>query len=61
MQLLVLDCENDFYPLLGRTWLDAFYPNWRHFFTSSLQVNKVNEGSGEITVDELKHKFENVF
>lgn len=61
MQLLVLDCENDFYPLLGRTWLDIFYPDWRQFFTNSLQINSINDESRRIAVDEFKNRFANVF
>lgn len=61
MQLLVLDCDNDFYLLFGRTWLDMFYPNWRQFFTTSLKINNIDEDSGKIAVDKLKNRFKNVF
>ena len=29
LNLLVIDCIKDFYPLFGRSWLDVFVPNWR--------------------------------
>ncbi|XP_062557872.1 uncharacterized protein K02A2.6-like [Armigeres subalbatus] len=61
MQLLVLDCDNDFHPLLGRTWLDIFYPDWRQFFTNCLQIHSIKDESGEAAVNELKNKFGNVF
>lgn len=32
LNLLVLDCDYQFIPLLGRPWLDDFFPNWRDFF-----------------------------
>lgn len=32
LQLLVLNCSNDFTPLMGRTWLDVFFKDWRYFF-----------------------------
>lgn len=61
MQLLVLDGENDFYPLLGRTWLDVFYPNWRQFFMNGLHINNVNMDSGKIAIEDLKKQFPTVF
>lgn len=61
LQLLVIDCENEFIPLLGRTWLDVFFSNWREFFTSSSTINSMAEHALDTTVDELKQKFAGVF
>lgn len=61
MQLLVIDCENEFIPLLGRSWLDVFFSNWREFFTSTSTINGLNEHHSDITVNEVKQKFANVF
>lgn len=36
LKLLILNCENNFTPLLGRPWLDVFFPDWRTFFVNSV-------------------------
>lgn len=61
MSLLILDCENTFYPLFGRTWLDVFYRDWRYFFSDTVAVNNLHSKPSEYAVDELKHKYSNVF
>ena len=32
LQILVIDCENEFVPLLGRTWLDVFFHKLERIF-----------------------------
>lgn len=32
LSLIVLQCDNEFVPLMGRTWLDVFYEGWRNTF-----------------------------
>lgn len=62
LQLVIIRCENDFVPLLGRTWLDYFYADWRSVFakpvTGDESVHMLKE---ESFVDELKSKFSKVF
>ncbi|XP_055595112.1 uncharacterized protein LOC129745792 [Uranotaenia lowii] len=45
LSLVILQCSNDFVPLLGRTWLDVFYTGWRKTFTkpSNDSVHAVKE------------------
>ncbi|XP_062704833.1 uncharacterized protein LOC134287184 [Aedes albopictus] len=43
VSLIILDGQINFVPLLGRNWLDIFYPNWRDNFGSNLKVNNLNE------------------
>ncbi|XP_062709597.1 uncharacterized protein LOC109408458 [Aedes albopictus] len=35
LHMIVLRCDNDFTPLMGRTWLDCFYAGWRNVFFKS--------------------------
>lgn len=34
--LVVLRCNNNFIPLVGRSWLGEFYSGWRNIFTNPL-------------------------
>ncbi|XP_055601673.1 uncharacterized protein LOC129750692 isoform X2 [Uranotaenia lowii] len=44
-RLIVLAGSHKFLPLLGRNWLDIFFPNWRQTFSkSNVAVNAVEEG-----------------
>lgn len=61
LQLLVLNCSNDFIPLMGRTWLDVFFQNWRHFFSNSLAVNNMLMINQTNEVEEIRKKFSQVF
>lgn len=54
MHMLVVDCDNDFYPFLDRTWLDVFFPNWRKLFTNYLNSNNLIHECSKIAVDEIK-------
>lgn len=61
LYLVVLQCQSDFTPLMGRTWLDMFYSGWRETFAcptlSAVGVNTLKE---ERTVFDLKSKFPTV-
>lgn len=60
--MIVLRCENDFMPLMGRTWLDCFYEGWRNIFSNSgIQNENIHKIDEEHVVDELKSKFSSVF
>lgn len=55
MNLVVIDCQNKFIPLLGRDWMDIVFPGWRSFFNlnavsmiSAISEPKVNEWIREI-------------
>ncbi|XP_062550772.1 uncharacterized protein K02A2.6-like [Armigeres subalbatus] len=45
-KLVVLKCNNNFVPLIGRSWLDCFFPGWRSNFTNAAVVNSLNEKKG---------------
>ncbi|XP_055594646.1 uncharacterized protein LOC129745545 [Uranotaenia lowii] len=32
LSLVILRCDNDFVPLMGRSWMDVFYAGWRDTF-----------------------------
>lgn len=38
LDLIIIECNEYFLPLLGRNWLDILYDGWRNFF-----VNVVRE------------------
>lgn len=61
LQLLVLDCTNNFIPLMGRTWLDLFYSDWRRFFSNSVSVNNLMLDNKDNRSLEIQEKFGNVF
>ncbi|XP_062704998.1 uncharacterized protein LOC115266360 [Aedes albopictus] len=35
--MIVLKSERDFIPLLGRDWMEAFYPNWKKLFINNIE------------------------
>ncbi|XP_062533163.1 uncharacterized protein LOC134202106 [Armigeres subalbatus] len=53
--LIILRCENNFVPLMGRTWLDTFYAGWRNVFsrpTATMEyISAINDNE---TIHELK-------
>ncbi|XP_055619547.1 uncharacterized protein K02A2.6-like [Toxorhynchites rutilus septentrionalis] len=61
LSLLIIECENEFLPLLGRNWLDVFFNGWRQFFDGSQLINSLNELNNEAMVNELRVEFPNVF
>ncbi|XP_062553951.1 uncharacterized protein LOC134219258 [Armigeres subalbatus] len=57
--LLVPFCDDQFIPLLDKTWLDDFFSNWRNVFGNSMPFNnyyKILEKQNEalIAVDQIK-------
>ncbi|XP_062541993.1 uncharacterized protein K02A2.6-like [Armigeres subalbatus] len=58
--MVVLRCDKDFVPLMGRTWLDCFYDGWRNTF-SGTSVQRVNALTEDETVDRIKSKFPTCF
>ncbi|XP_055591044.1 uncharacterized protein LOC129743109 [Uranotaenia lowii] len=61
LKLVVLNCSNNFLPLLGRSWLDIFIPNWRETFTSKITIQRVIQEDRDKIISDLKQKFSNVF
>ncbi|XP_058452059.1 uncharacterized protein LOC131430847 [Malaya genurostris] len=60
--LVVLECRNRFVPLIGRSWLDCFYPDWRSGFVSVSSVNSLTDEKGiEKVTDCLKSRYKQVF
>lgn len=54
LNLIILRCENDFVPLMGRTWLDVFYTGWRNTFRRPVaQPEQINALKDEEVVDEI--------
>ncbi|XP_062704094.1 uncharacterized protein K02A2.6-like [Aedes albopictus] len=55
VKLVVLRCGSSFTPLLGRDWLDIFFPEWRSAFGSSSNLNQLSlPMSEERVVDDIK-------
>lgn len=56
LDLVVLRCQNDFIPLMGRSWLDNFFVGWRYTITSmTLPVANIGSLDTDNLVDEIKH------
>ncbi|XP_058457114.1 uncharacterized protein K02A2.6-like [Malaya genurostris] len=62
LPLFVLNCDYDFVPLMGRKWLDVFYPDWKEYFTGVNQINTLRlPNSAESILLEMKQKYSQVF
>ncbi|XP_062533990.1 uncharacterized protein K02A2.6-like [Armigeres subalbatus] len=60
--MIVLRCDNDFIPLMGRTWLDCFYAGWRDIFSNPrIKDEGIYKLEEESVIEELKSKFSTVF
>ncbi|XP_058451942.1 uncharacterized protein LOC131430756 [Malaya genurostris] len=55
LYLIVLRCDNNFIPLMGRTWLDCLCAGWRNNFSLRIQERKVHKIGMEDYIDELKN------
>ncbi|XP_062710511.1 uncharacterized protein K02A2.6-like isoform X1 [Aedes albopictus] len=66
LYLIVLQCDKDFVPLMGRSWLDVFFSGWRNAFAGPVVTNQfVNaltvDGAREDAVADVKRKFPTLF
>lgn len=67
LELVIVDVEKDFIPLLGRTWLNSLYPDWRNevnnwFNKESSSLNSVKDKVNvEKLVEEIKSSYPLVF
>ncbi|XP_062548307.1 uncharacterized protein LOC134213337 [Armigeres subalbatus] len=59
--LLMLDCYYHFIPLLGRTRLNEFFPNWRFYFGISLPGNNIRQKQHKTPTGDIKIKCADVF
>lgn len=55
LNLVIMNSDHDFTPLLGRSWLDCLYPSWRNYFN----INEINVVENELLA--LREKFPKVF
>ncbi|XP_062706892.1 uncharacterized protein K02A2.6-like isoform X2 [Aedes albopictus] len=61
-KIIILECEKHFTPLIGRTWLDFYYPEWRTGFVQKTPVNKLVQSKGtDQIVEDLKQKYSKIF
>ncbi|XP_038118749.1 uncharacterized protein LOC119769631 isoform X1 [Culex quinquefasciatus] len=51
VSLIVLRSFNEFVPLLGRDWLDVFFPGWRNTFGDTCQVNQLATAADQVLAD----------
>ncbi|XP_062534321.1 uncharacterized protein LOC134203459 [Armigeres subalbatus] len=58
VNLVVLRCGSSFTPLLGRDWLDIFFPEWRKTFGSGANLNQLSLPTSEERVVEDIKSFE---
>ncbi|XP_058449047.1 uncharacterized protein LOC131429009 [Malaya genurostris] len=55
LYLIVLRCNKNFVPLLGRTWLDCFYEGWRNIFSKhGVQNEHIHKLGVQDGIEELK-------
>lgn len=40
-KMVILECDKNFMPLIGRTWLDFYYPEWRKGFVQEATINNM--------------------
>ncbi|XP_055537917.1 uncharacterized protein LOC129725767 [Wyeomyia smithii] len=56
LYMIILRCENDFIPLMGRTWLDVFYYGWRNTFSRPIiQQKQVNTLKDDNVIEVIKN------
>ncbi|XP_062710558.1 uncharacterized protein K02A2.6-like isoform X1 [Aedes albopictus] len=60
LPLIVLRCNNEFTPLMGRSWLDIFFGDWRQAFTHQASTTRVHSLKDEELLN-IKRKFPSVF
>ncbi|XP_062714045.1 uncharacterized protein LOC134290849 [Aedes albopictus] len=60
LHLLVIDCDYQFIPLLGRPWLDEFCPNWRNFFGDLMPVNNILKNQSKTLVADTNSNFKDI-
>ena len=65
-EALVIESQSQFYPLIGRTWLDQMSPTWREFFKHNLEVHKarsINQihTKNEKLIEDIKKTFSKAF
>ncbi|XP_053691322.1 uncharacterized protein K02A2.6-like [Sabethes cyaneus] len=61
-QLIILKSEKDFTPLLGRDWLEIFYPAWKNQFTSINMIKNWNiDDQRKDAMSIIQHKFSKIF
>lgn len=59
VQAIVIESRKDFCPLIGRSWLDKLYPDWRSNFCHVLNVKSVIHS--DVSIEEVKHEYASVF
>ncbi|XP_062550143.1 uncharacterized protein K02A2.6-like [Armigeres subalbatus] len=60
-KLVILKSETDFTPLLGRDWMEIFYPDWKLNFGTIETVNQLRAEQIEKAIGNIKNKFSKVF
>lgn len=61
-RLIVLQTDNNFTPLIGRDWMDLFFPNWRSGLVGVEAVQNMGfEDDKEKLLGNLKAKYAKVF
>lgn len=56
LYLIVLRCDVDFVPLMGRTWLDIFYKDWRNVFSKpAINCESIHRLEEDDFVEKMKY------
>ncbi|XP_065078601.1 uncharacterized protein LOC135701672 [Ochlerotatus camptorhynchus] len=58
VKLIILDSPRNFVPLLGRNWLDRFYPNWRKTFGNAMNINAMRNDPEQNSAQQIVMGFE---
>lgn len=53
--------DHQFTPLLGREWLDVFFPEWRYTFRNVIGVHNVLTFDKDLCLSDIQSRFHNVF
>lgn len=65
LDLVILDSERMFTPLMGRDWLDVIFPEWRNCFENLDKIDEVgsqeNSTKSERYIERFKNTYPNVF
>lgn len=60
LELIVVDSEREFKPLLGRSWLDVVLPEWKVMFMGLTTSYSVNNLTTNDILERIKMEFPNV-
>ncbi|XP_053689881.1 uncharacterized protein K02A2.6-like [Sabethes cyaneus] len=62
LELIILNSEHRFTPLMGRDWLDVFCEGWRQHFSNIFSINATfPKNRSEMIVSNIKDNYKSIF